>query len=100
MPFIDNRNRDIREEVKKLVPFIGKERASRLEAAYFFGDETYRKKIFEIIDGIKAMTVSDSELSESVLIEPPSREVAGKGSIQFGEVLYGKKGLYPLSLDK
>ncbi|HLC39375.1 MAG TPA: DUF87 domain-containing protein [archaeon] len=94
------RNFDIKEEIKRLIPFLGKEKATRLEAAYFFGDENYRKKIIEIIDGIKAVTVADKDLSESVLIEPPPKEVATKGSINIGQVLYGKKEIYPLNLDR
>jgi DNA helicase HerA-like ATPase/DNA-binding MarR family transcriptional regulator len=92
--------RDIKEEVKRLIPFLGAEKARRLEAAYYFGDEDYRKKIFEIIDGIKAMTIADEDLDQSVLIEPPSKEIAMSGSIEMGKVLYGKKEFYPLRLEK
>jgi len=95
-----DRHFDIKEEIKRLIPFLGKEKAIKLQASYFFGDDVHRKKIIEIIDGIKAVTISDIELSDSVLIEPPSKEVAMKGRIQLGTVLYGKKEFYPLMLDR
>ncbi|MEM7825926.1 MAG: hypothetical protein QW412_03670, partial [Candidatus Aenigmatarchaeota archaeon] len=59
---------DITKEIQRLIPFLGKEKAAKLEAAYFLGDEEYRKRIFEIIDGIKATIFSDEELKESALI--------------------------------
>ncbi|MFH8132175.1 MAG: DUF87 domain-containing protein, partial [Candidatus Aenigmatarchaeota archaeon] len=87
---------EITKEIQRLIPFLGKEKAARLEAAYFLGDEEYRKKIVEIIDGIKASIFSDDELKSSALLEPPPKEIASKGDFELGTILYGKKELYPL----
>ena len=87
---------NISEEVKRLVPFLGKEKAAKLEVAYYLGNENYRKKIIELIEGIKAIALSDKELREGILIEPPPKEIASKGEIEFGKILYGRKELYPL----
>ena len=73
---------NISEEVKRLVPFLGKEKAAKLEVAYYLGNENYRKKIVELIEGIKAIALSDKELREGILIEPPPKEIASKGEIE------------------
>ncbi len=91
---------NIFEEIKRLIPFLGKENAAKLEAAYLLGNENYRKRILEIIDGLKALAFSDTELRESALIEPPPREVVSHGEIKLGKILYGKKELYPLFINK
>ncbi|MEM5793912.1 MAG: DUF87 domain-containing protein [Candidatus Aenigmatarchaeota archaeon] len=91
---------EITKEIQRLIPFLGKEKAARLEAAYFLGDEEYRKKIVEIIDGIKASIFSDDELKSSALLEPPPKEIASKGDFELGTILYGKKELYPLFLNE
>ena len=91
---------DISEEIKRLVPFLGRDKATKLEVAYLLGNDSYRKRILEIIDGIKAVVFSDAELRESALIEPPPREVATKGEIEIGTILYGKKELYPLRISR
>jgi len=90
----------ISDEIKKLIPLIGKEKASKLETAYLLGDEEYRKRIDEVVNGLKATILSDMDLKESVLIEPPARDIAANGDFQLGTILYGKKGLYPLFLNK
>ena len=89
----------ISNEIKKLVPVLGKATATRLSKAYLLGDETTRKRVAELIDIVKAGVFSDEELRETVLLEPPNKAAATKGSIEFGRVLYGKKRLYPLKLD-
>ncbi len=91
---------DITKEIQRLIPFLGKEKAARLETAYFLGDEEYRKRIIEVIDGIRATIFSDEKLNESALIEPPSKEIASKGDFELGTILYGKKELYPLLLNE
>ncbi|MGC8812396.1 MAG: ATP-binding protein [Candidatus Aenigmatarchaeota archaeon] len=91
---------DITKEIQRLIPFLGKEKAAKLETAYFLGDEEYRKRIFEIIDGIKASIFSDEQLKESALVEPPPKEIASKGDLELGTILYGKKELYPLFLNE
>lgn len=91
---------DISEDVKRLVPVLGKETALRLERAFLLGDETMRGRILEMMDALRAAVFSDSDLKESVLIEPPSQKTAAVGNIEIGTVLYGKKRLYPLMLDK
>jgi DNA helicase HerA-like ATPase/DNA-binding MarR family transcriptional regulator len=91
---------DVSKEIKRLVPVLGKEKASRLETAYLLADEETRVRILEMIDALKAAVLSDKNLKNSVLIEPPSKETVSFGDIQFGTVLYGKKKLYPLFLKK
>jgi len=91
---------DVSQEIKRLVPVLGKEKASRLETAYLLADEDTRSRILEMIDALKAAVLSDKDLKNSVLIEPPSKELVTFGDIQLGTVLYGKKRLYPLFIDK
>lgn len=90
---------DISYEIRKLVPVIGKEKAARLERAYLIADDETRKKIIEMIDTIKAAIFSDKELKDTVLMEPPPREIASKGDLLIGNVLYGKKVLYPFYIE-
>lgn len=91
---------DVSKEINRLVPILGKEKASRLETAYLLADEDTRTRILEMIDALKAAVFSDKDLKTSVLIEPPSKELVSFGDIEFGTVLYGKKRLYPLFLQK
>lgn len=90
----------ISDEIERLVPILGKSKATKLETAYLLGDESYRKRILEIIDALKATVLSDESLKESVLIQPPERHVAESGDFQLGTILYGQKELYPLRLNK
>jgi DNA helicase HerA-like ATPase/DNA-binding MarR family transcriptional regulator len=91
---------DVSDEIRRLVPVLGKEKASRLETAYLLGDDESRKRILEMIDTLKAAVFSDEDLKNAVLIEPPSQELVSNGDLNFGTVLYGKKRLYPLMLDR
>ncbi len=89
---------DVSDEIRRLVPVLGKEKAARLETAYLLADEESRKRILEMIDTLKAAVFSDSDLKNSVLIEPPPKELVDNGKLDFGMVLYGKKRLYPILL--
>jgi len=89
---------DVSDEIKRLVPILGKEKASRLETAYLLSDEEARKRILEMIDTLKAAVFSDSDMKNAVLMEPPPKEFVNNGKLDFGMVLYGKKRLYPISL--
>lgn len=89
---------DVSSEIKKLVPIIGRDKASRLERAYLLGDEESRKRIVEMIDVLKAAVFADKDLKDAVLMEPPSEKISSNGDIEFGHVLYGKKILYPFYL--
>lgn len=91
---------NIADQIQRLTPILGKEVATKLEIAYLLGDEEYRKKILEIIDAIKAAVHADEELSDSVLIKPPSKEIAVNGDFQLGTILYGKKEMYPLKMNR
>jgi len=91
---------DVSDEIKRLVPVLGKEKAKKLETAYLLADEESRKRILEMIDTLKAAVFSDDQLKNAVLIEPPPRELVINGNIEFGTVLYGKKKLYPILLDE
>ena len=90
----------ISEEINKLVPVLGRENASRINRAFLLGDEKTRQRISELIDVMKAAVFNDKSLANSVLMNPPEQEIASKGSIELGNVLYGKKELYPFRIDK
>ena len=91
---------DVSDEIRRLVPVLGKEKASRLETAYLLADDESRKRILEMIDTLKAAVFSDEDLKKAVLIEPPSKDLVSNGDLHLGMVLYGKKKLYPLMLDR
>ena len=91
---------DVSDEIRRLVPVLGKDKASRLETAYLLADEESKKRILEMIDTLKAAVFSDKDLKNTVLIEPPAKELLESGDLHFGTVLYGKKKLYPLLIDK
>ncbi len=90
---------NIAEEIRRLTPFLGREKVAQLETAYLLGNEKYRQKIVEAVDRIKAFISSDTELRESPLLEPPPQE-AVSGEIELGKILYGKKELYPFFFSK
>jgi DNA helicase HerA-like ATPase/DNA-binding MarR family transcriptional regulator len=91
---------EVSDEIKRLVPVLGKDKASRLETAYLLADEDTRERILEMIDTIKAAVFSDQDLKNTVLIEPPTKELASNGDLELGTVLYGKKKIYPLMIDR
>ncbi|MBI4175735.1 MAG: DUF87 domain-containing protein [Candidatus Aenigmarchaeota archaeon] len=97
---IDSQERLVTSELKRLVPVIGKESAARLSRAYLLADEDTRKRIFEMIDTMKASIFSDDEMRGAILMEPPTKDVAMAGDIRMGSVLYGRKRLYPYMLGK
>jgi len=90
----------ISEEINKLVPVLGRENASRINRAFLLGDEKTRERIAELIDVMKAATFNDKNLANSVLMNPPEAEIASAGNIELGNVLYGRKEMYPFRLDK
>ncbi len=96
---IDTKERVFTSELKKLVPVLGKERAERLTRVYLMGDEETRKRIFEMVDLIKARIFADKQLKNTVLAEPPDEDIAGRGDLELGTVLYGKKKLYPFRIN-
>lgn len=96
---IGHDERLIESEIKKLVPILGKAKAERLKKAYLLGDEDNKKRIFEIIDTVKAAVFSDKELRDTLLMEPPPKSIATKGNLRLGHVLYGKKEIYPAMID-
>jgi|GEM_PF-711173 len=90
---------DIANEIKKLVPVLGKDNALKIEQAYLLGDEETKKRVIEMLDSVKAAAFADESLKDSVLMEAPSRETASKGDIFAGTVLYGKRAMYPFNID-
>lgn len=90
----------ITDEIKKLIPVLGRENAAALSRAYLLGDEEIRKRIFEVVDAAKAAVFSSEEMSGSVLIEPPDRHIFSRGDFKVGTTLYGKKKLYPMRMKK
>jgi hypothetical protein len=93
---IEIKERLFSDEVKKLAPVLGRETAERLSKAYLIGDETTRKRIIEMLDMVKAAVLSDSEMRDAPLLEPPPQE---NGIIKVGELIYGGKEAGPLCLD-
>jgi len=89
----------VTEEIKRLVPVLGKGNASRLTRAYLLADEDTKKRIFELVDVIKAAVFSDPDLRDAALREPPSPKDSG-GDIEIGQALYGRKKLHPFSMNK
>ncbi|MBU0530246.1 MAG: DUF87 domain-containing protein, partial [Nanoarchaeota archaeon] len=96
----DRNNIMASDEIKKLVPVLGKEQTLKLNKAYLLGDEEVRERIFELIDVIKAGLFADADLRNTVLMEPPPKDVAGEGEIELGHVLYGRKALYPIKIKR
>ncbi len=88
----------VSNEIKKLVPVLGKENSRRLSRAYLMGDEETRNRIVELVDVLKAAVASNKDLRDAILMEPPPRDVATDGDIELGYVLYGRKKLYPIRL--
>jgi DNA-binding MarR family transcriptional regulator len=97
---MDKEEKMISDEIKKLTPVLGRDTAIRLSNAYLLGDENVRKRIFELIDVVKAAVFSNSELRDGILMEPPLKEDVSIGDIELGRVLYGKKKLYPFFLNE
>lgn len=95
---IEMKERLVTDEIKKLVPVLGRENANRLSKAYLLGDEDTRKRIFELLDVMKAAVFTDNKMKGSILMEPPPKETAIAGDLELGHVLYGKEKLYPLMI--
>lgn len=94
-------NRDeklVESEIKRLTPVLGKEKARRLRKAYLLGDENTKKRIFEMIDTVKAAVFTKKELRDTILMEPPSEKEISKGDIRMGHVIYGRKKMYPATI--
>ena len=96
----DYHEKIVSDEISKLTPVFGKDNASRLLKAYLIGDEKTRKRIMEMVDIVKASILSDKDLKDSILMEPPSQEVSLEGQIEVGNVMYGRKEVYPFFIDK
>jgi predicted transcriptional regulator len=90
----------ISDQINKLVPVLGKENASRINRAFLLGDEKTRERISELIDVVKAAVFNDKNLSDSVLMNPPEERIASAGNLNIGNVVYGRKEMYPFKLDK
>ena len=90
----------VTDEIRRLVPVLGKLNASRLLKAYLLADEDNKKRIIELVDVIKAAVYSDPDLRNAALREPPPKHVQQRGHIEIGNALYGRKRLYPFYLPK
>lgn len=88
----------IAEDIRRLVPIVGREAAKKIRAAYLLGDELTRQRIQETVDAIKASIFSQDEFIGIPIKEPPAEEEALAGDIELGTVLYDKDGLYPFKL--
>jgi len=91
---------EIADEISRLVPILDRGNARKLERAYLLGDEETRARIMSIIDALKATAFKDEDLRKSILMEPPSEEECRAGDLFVGNVLYGKRKLYPFMYDK
>lgn len=97
---INNGPEQVAQDLKRLVPILGKKKAARLQTAYLLGDENYRKRVSEILDAMKASIIAEDDLKDSVLMTPPEIHVAENGEFQVGDVLYGQRAIYPLRLSR
>jgi DNA helicase HerA-like ATPase len=97
---IQTNEKMLTDEIKKLIPVLGRENAAALGRAYLLGDEEVRKRIFELVDAAKAAVFSSEDMTGTVLIEPPDRGVFSRGDFRVGTVLYGRKKLYPMRMKK
>ena len=88
------------DEIKKLIPVLGRENAAALSRAYLLGDEEVRKRIFEVVDAAKAAVFSSEDMAGTVLIEPPEKDVFQRGDFKIGNIMYGSKKLYPMKMKK
>ncbi len=93
MPYITE-EKLISDEIKKLIPVLGKETAQKLSKAYLLGDEDMRKRLIEMVDVVKAAVFTDESLRDTVLMEPPPQRIAENGELEIGSILYGKKKIY------
>ena len=91
--------RIVTDEIKKLVPVLGKETSRKLSRAYLLGDEDVRKRIFELLDAVKAGVFSEKDLQDSILLDIPTDEES-EGEINLGTVVYGNKKMYPFGMKK
>lgn len=92
---MDTQEKLITEEIKRLVPVLGKLNAARLTKAYLLADEDTKKRIFELIDVIKAGVFADEDLRDAALREPPPKRDPTPDDLEMGTALYGRKRLYP-----
>jgi len=91
---------NILDEIDRLKPIIGDEKIASLKSAFLLEDETGRKRIIEIIDAIKAIIMEKEDFNDTLLIAPPQEKVALSGNIEIGTVLYGKRPMYPYTLNE
>ncbi len=96
---MDTQERLVTEEIKRLVPVMGRDNAAKLGRAYLLADEDTKKRIFELVDVIKAAVFSDPDLRNAALREPPM-PADSAGDVQIGYSLYGRKRVHPFALKK
>jgi len=89
----------VSSEIKKLVPVLGRDNAEKISRAYLLADEDTKKRIFELLDTIKAGVFSDKDLRGAVLREPPPPSESN-GELNIGHTLYGRKKLHPYLMKK
>src|SRR3989344_295334 len=94
---METRERIFTDEIKKLTPILGSEAVSNLAKSYLLADEDTRKRIVEVADAMWAAVATDKELKNSILVEPPEKGLIS-GDIALGNILFGKKKLYPFSV--
>jgi len=94
---METRERIFTDEIKKLTPILGAETVSNLAKSYLLADEDTRKRIVEVVDAMRAAVATDKELKNSILVEPPERGLIS-GDIELGNILFGKKKLFPFSI--
>ncbi len=95
---MDRQEMLVSREIKRLVPVLGRDTAEKISKAYLLGDEDTRKRVFEMLDAIKAAVFTEQGIGDTILLQPPEESMAGKGDIEVGQILYGKKRMYPIKL--
>ncbi len=97
---MDRQEMLVSREIKRLVPVLGRDTAERINKAYLLGDEDTRKRVFEMLDVIKAAVFTEQGIGDTILLQPPEESVACRGDIEIGQIMYGKKKMYPIKLTK
>ncbi len=85
----------LKELCRKLKPVLGR-KADSLWLAYLTSETPQAKREVEMLIQLMATRHLDTKVDdESILLPPPSQEDAA-GEFFLGNILYGKKTLYPL----
>ena len=77
----------VAEEIKKLIPVLGKKTAERLEKAYLLGDETTRKRIIENTREIVLMRAELRQKAREISVQVQGRDTVSPEDRILAEVI-------------